>query len=188
MKTKKVLLVAALSFVIAFTSIIPVFANGNEESTGGCITIEKESIDNNGTITNGLVMNKDGQIDAVRPSSIFGTEIYVGTLTVTSWIGTNVTFTIKVRSMENAIKKHTGTIEFYKVNSLGMMGNIFNSMTFYLHNGAGTRTMTDTYTMNAQSNTKIYIKLTNMRVEDIFGDILALTDCKKRFNKSDFSL
>lgn len=114
-------------------------------------------------------------------------QVYVGTLTVTSWIGTNVTFTINITSSQNAMKKHTGTIEFYKVNSLGMMGTIFNSMPFYLKNGAGTNTMTDTYTMNAQSNTKIYIKLTNLRVEDIFGDVLALTDCQKRYNKSDFS-
>lgn len=191
MKTKKILAVVTLSLIMVVTSIVPAFAYENDSMPEGYITVEKEDVENNnGTMTYGLVVNEDGSIEAVSPTSLwsilFGTEIYVGTLTVKEWSGKNITFSINITSSDKAIKKHTGTIEFYKAATLGI-GNLFNSMKFSLRYGAGTKTMTDEYTMSAESNSKIYIKLTDLYVTDTFGGMLSLSDCTRYLKKSDFS-
>ena len=90
MKTKKMLVVVILSLIMAVTSIVPAFAYENDSMAEDYITIKKEDVENNnGTMTYGLVVNEDGSIEPVSPTSIwniiFGTEIYVGTLTVKEW-------------------------------------------------------------------------------------------------------
>ena len=191
MKTKKILAVVTLSLIMVVTSIVPAFAYENDSMPEGYITVEKEDVENNnGTMTYGLVVNEDGSIEAVTPTSLwsilFGTEIYVGTLTVKEWSGKNVTFSINITSSDKRIKKHAGTIEFYKAARLGI-GNLFNSMKFSLRYGAGTKTMTDEYTMSAEGNSKIYIKLTDLYVKDASGGMLSLLDCTRYFRKSDLS-
>ena len=191
MKTKKMLVVVILSLIMAVTSIVPAFAYENDSMAEDYITIKKEDVENNnGTMTYGLVVNEDGSIEPVSPTSIwniiFGTEIYVGTLTVKEWSGKNVTFSINITSSDKRIKKHAGTIEFYKAARLGI-GNLFNSMTFSLRYGAGTKTMSDEYIMSAEGNSKIYIKLTDLYVIDSFDEILSLSNCTRFFRKSDFS-
>ena len=188
---KKKILVAVVLMAIVFSSAITGFAGEENVSGDGYIAIEKKDINQGEALTYGLIVDKDGNLKAIDSYSIidtiFGTQIYVGTLTINSWVGSNVNFTINITSSGSAIKRHTGTIEFYKVNSIGTMGSLFNSDTFSLRYGAGTKTMTDVFNMNAQSNSKIYIKLTKLRVEDIMGEILALSDARRRCNKSDFS-
>lgn len=191
MKKIRNIFITLLVMLIVLTGSIPTFAITEENTINDNLVIDQSEMNDNQQITYGLFMNNDGQIEAIRTNSIlgfpFGTEIYVGSLTVKSWIGSNVTFSIKINSKERAMSKHTGRIEFYKVKALGV-GDLFNSMNFSLKDGAGTNEMSEEYTMNAQKNTKIYIKLTNLMVWDSNKEALALTPTlPQRYNKSDFS-
>ena len=70
MKTKKILVVVILSLIMAVTSIVPAFAYENDSMAKDYITIKKEDVEsNNGTMTYGLVVNEDGSIEAVSPTS-----------------------------------------------------------------------------------------------------------------------
>jgi hypothetical protein len=190
MKCKRTLSVIVLSLIMVLINLVPAVAYENLPLAEKYVSIDIQNLENNkATLTYILVEKEDGTMDVIDPVSVldfdYGTQIYVGALTVKKWEGKNITFSIKIISSNRTMKSHYGVIEFYKAKTLGI-GNLFNSMTFSLRYGAGTKTMADEYTMSAEGNTKIYIKLTNMYVEDSFGEILSLSNSTRLIKKSDY--
>lgn len=68
----------------------------------------------------------------------------------------------------------TGTIHFLSVTSVGTVGSEFNSMTFSTSSPIGVHTLYKQVTMNACGKTKIYIKLTDLKVYDTYGNVISM--------------
>ena len=187
MKKGRTLLIGFICLIMLFTSHAAVFANENEEQGNAeVIAIAKEDLQDGHSLRYGLVCDEDGNITAEQ---INGSPVvlYEGSLEVNSWTGSNINFTVRLTAIGGKIKLHTGTIGIYKVTSLGLMGSVWNSMTFRQYEPLGKTTISDEYNMNTGSLDKIYIKLTNLRVTDMDNDTIALSNSQQMFKKSAFN-
>lgn len=134
-----------------------------------------------------FVDNGNGEITITNGNQIkSGILDPVGSLTVTGWSGNNVAMTIKVTS-DTAMLRHTGTIHFLSVTSVGTVGSEFNSMTFSTSSPIGVHTLYKQVTMNACGKTKIYIKLTDLKVYDTYGNVISMYNFgPKKYKKSNY--
>ncbi len=131
--------------------------------------------------------DENGNIKIIDEGKAVLIDSAFGFLTVNSWVGNNVNMTIKVTS-ESALLSHSGTISFLKVTSLGLPGSVFNSATFSTSSPIGLHTLYKQVTMNACGKSQIYIKLSNLKVYDTYGDVLSMNPIgPKKFKKSNFS-
>ncbi len=114
-------------------------------------------------------------------------EIFTGSLEVKRWIGSQITFVVRVRStLGTKLKAHSGMIGIYKTTTLGLKGSIYNSQTFRITDGQGTTTLAEEFTMNTGSLKKIYLTISNGLVYDTYGDVTSMAPCNKYFNKDNF--
>lgn len=167
------------------------FAFASEKAVGvdneTIVVLDKEILEDNKTIQYGFNVTDDGGIE-VKPFGIFdfGMESYDGILDLQSWNGTSILFSIRLSSSEINMLSHSGTIEIHKVSSLGLIGDKYNSQTFLIESPFAVNHLSQTYNMYVGNESKIYIKLTNLRVNRIAEGLLSIPNAQKRFDKKDF--
>lgn len=190
MKKKNILLISILCIVILATNSLFVFANTNTDEQSldlEAIKVSKEDL-SNGSMVYGLTIENDGNVSTqpINRAIDFGFESYDGILDVQMWEGTQIMFSIRLHSTNAKMLSHTGTISIYDVGFLGLIGDLYNSMTFKIKGNIPTTILSQTYKMNVGNNEEIWIKLTNLRVTRAKdGMILSIPNAQRKIDKED---
>ena len=153
-----------------------------EESSG--IILDLGELEPGKTVSYYMIEGPDGELMATtNPSSV---AIFAGSITANSWVGNTINYTIRVTSTGIQMRRHWGTVKLYKVTSLGLQGAEINSATFTTSYSSGTYVLTYNDNINTTGVNKVFLKVINPKVEDIYGDITQMYGFFIRANKSNF--